>query len=117
MGADGANDMARETVSCPICGTKHEVTVPVPQTLGCRTCQTTFVPLQELPRFTMHICKPGNNHSPAESHYSGRPFILPRPGDKVRLGDTTVEVTKLEFVFVQRRNGTRQVIYVMTKGT
>jgi hypothetical protein len=97
--------MANEKIRCPICGAAHDLNPPVPLTMICSTCQSAFSPSEEVPRYALYICKPGQHRSFLESHYSGSPFILLRQDDaivskKIRLKKgEALRVTSVEFEF------------------
>ena len=110
-----------EKMSCPSCGAPHEWPQTLPQTITCGKCKSVFSPIDELRRYSLHICQPGLRDRFIESHYSGRPFIIPRPGDTILsryanlAARESLRVSGVEFEFQKVGEATRQVVYVLTE--
>jgi len=118
--------MSTESFSCPVCGAPHEWTVPLPSNITCGNCQSTFSPVDEIRRYTLHLCRPGEIDGFIESHYSGRPFVLPRKGDRVNSkylelrSDEELRIVDVEFEFsapLDAGASSRQVIFLLTEVT
>jgi hypothetical protein len=119
----GIGDMKREKFSCPICGSPHNWPEPLPALFRCCRCKSEFSPVEELRRYTVHICRPGQSDSFLETYYSGRPFIIPRRGDRILQetfdlsNDESLRVSDIDFEFTRVDNSStiRQSVYVRTE--
>jgi hypothetical protein len=105
-----------EDMACPRCGAPYGWEHPLPQIYTCDSCKSVFSPVDELRRYSLHICYPGERNRFIQIHHSGRrPFIVPRPNDTILLSDgKPLRVSEVEFEFRKVRDRTRQVLYVLT---
>jgi hypothetical protein len=115
--------MRREKFSCPICGSPHDWPQPLPALFRCCRCKSEFSPIEELRHYTVHICKPGQLGSFLETYYSGRPFIIPRKGDRILheslnlSDDESLRVSDIDFEFMRIDDSEtiRQAVYIRTE--